>query len=141
MAIGVARTKKLQTLYTPHVVTGVMVALWNNGLHRLSHVVRIGEDPVVERPRLVREFVQFIVQHLLYVDSAPTLSRFFTCRDCIDRMLGMHLIGMARHAFQVRKIKPRQENQKRLSNVLNFFKHDDAGQTLRRCNLKFQLTG
>ena len=116
MAIGVARTKKLQTLYTLHVVPAAMVLLWNNGLHHLSHVVWPGEDPVVERPRLVREFVQFIVKYFLHVDSAPTLSRFFTCRDCLDRMLGKHLIGMERHAFQVRKVKPRQENQKRLSN-------------------------
>ena len=141
MAIGVGRTKKLQKLYTLHVVPAAMVLLWNNGLHHLSHVVWPGEDPVVERPRLVTEFVKFIVKHFLHVDSAPTLSRFFTCRDCLDRMLAMHLIGMERHAFQVRKIKPRPENMKRLELVLKFFKHADAGQTLRRCSLTFQLTG
>ena len=138
---GVARTKKLRTLYTAHVVTDEMLSLWNNGLHRLSHVVRAGEDPIAERPRLVREFVQFIVKHLMHVDSAPTLSRFFTCRDCIDRMLAMHLVGMVKHALRIRKVKPRKENQKRLNNVLKFFKGDDAGQTLRRSCLNFQLTG
>ena len=141
MAIGVGRTKKLQRMYTTHVIPDAMVSLWNNGLQRLSHVVMTGEDPVVERPRLVREFVQFIVKHFLHVDSAPTLSRFFTCRDCLDRMLGMHLVGMERHAFQVRKIKPRPLNMKRLELVTKFFKHADAGQTLKRCCLNFRLTG
>ena len=107
-----------------------MLSLWNNGLHRLSHAVPASEDPIAERPRLVREFVQCIATHLLHVDSSPTLSRFFTCRDCIDRMLVMHLIGMVRYVLRVRKVKPRKENQKRLSNVLTFFKHDGAGQTL-----------
>ena len=53
VAIGVGRTKKLQKLYTLHLVPAAMVLLWNNGLHHLSHVVWPGEDPVVERPRLV----------------------------------------------------------------------------------------
>ena len=135
-----ARTVKMQTLYTEHVLPRTMLALWNNGLDRLEHVVLAGQDPKEERPRLVRGFVQWIVQHLLHVDSAPTLSRFFTCRDALDRMFTMMLLGMVTHALQVRKVKPRKESQKRLTSVLNFFKHGEAADLLRRTALGFQLT-
>ena len=135
-----ARTVKMQTLYTEHVLPRAMLALWNNGLDRLEHVVLAGQDPEEERPRLVRGFVQWIVQHLMHVDSAPTLSRFFTCRDALDRMFTMMLLGMVTHALQVRKVKPRKESQKRLTSVRNFFKHGEAAQLLRRTALGFQLT-
>ena len=114
--------------------------MWNNGLQRLCHVVRVGEDPIQQRPRLVREFVQCIVNLLFKIDSTPTLSRFFTFRACVVRMLTMHMIGLVKHAFQVRKVKPRKENQKRLKNVHDFFRHPEAGQTLRRTSLALQLT-
>jgi hypothetical protein len=97
--------------------------------------------PAEERPRLVREFVQFIVRHLLHVDSAPTLSRFFTYRDCQDRMFVMKLIGMVKHALRVRKTKPRKENQKRINSVLNFYGHAESYQTLATGCITFQLTG
>lgn len=131
----------LQLLYTEHVVPKGMLALWNNGLGSLRHRLAPGQDPVAERPRLVNDFVQWIVKHLLHVDSHPTLSRFFTFRGCIDRMMTMSLIGMPRHAFKVRSIKPRAESQKRLRAVHGFFQHPDAPQTLRRACLAFQLTG
>jgi len=70
-----AAIQKLQTLYTEHVLPDELVALWNNGLHRLSHVVGAGEDPEAEKPRVVARMVQFIVKRLMIVDSSPTLSR------------------------------------------------------------------
>ena len=132
----------LQRLYTEHVVPSRMLALWNNGFGSLRHRLLVpGQDPDQERPRVVNDFVQWIVQHLLHVDSHPTLSRFFTFRGCVDRMLTMSLIGMPKNAFKVRSMKPRQENQKRLKAVDSFFKHAEAPQTLRRTCLAFQLTG
>ena len=92
-----------------------MLALWNNGLGTMRHRLKLGEDPVEERPRVVNLFVQWVVKHLLHVDSHPTLSRFFTFRGCTDRMLTMLLIGMPRDVLKVRSIKPRKENQKRRS--------------------------
>ena len=71
MVTGHARTVKLRTLYAEHVLPDRKLALWNNGIARLSHVVREGEHPEEQRPRLVREFVQSIVTHLLHVDNAP----------------------------------------------------------------------
>ena len=139
-----ARTLQLQVLYIKHVLTDKMVELFNNGLDHLSHVVHTAntqQDADAETRRLIGEFVKFIVRHLLHVDSAPTLSRFFTCRDCLDRMLAMKMINMAKDAFRVRKTTPRPQNEKRMTIVQNFFKHDDAGFTLRVTALTFQLTG
>jgi len=133
--------KALQRLYTEHVVPREMLRLWNNGFGSMRHRLEPGENPDAERPRVVNEFVQWIVKHLLHVDSHPTLSRFFTFRGCIDRMLTMSLIDMPKHAFKVRTMQPRKENQKRLRAVESFFKHAEAPQTLRRTCLAFQLTG
>ena len=133
--------KALQKLYTLHVVPEEMLALWNNGLSIMRHRLPPGEDPVQERPRIRDRFVHWISKHLLHVDSHPTLSRFFTFRDCIDRMLTMSLIDMPRKGLIVRSVKPRKENQARLKAVHGFFQHAEAPQTLRRTCLAFQLTG
>ena len=69
------------------------------------------------------------------------MSRFFTCRDCLDRMLAMKMINMAKDAFRVRKTTPRPQNEKRMNIVQNFFKHADARYTLAQTCLTFQLTG
>ena len=133
--------KALQRLYTEHVVPEDMLRLWNNGLGCMRHRLKPGESPEEERPRVVSEFVQWIVNCLLHVDTHPTLTRFFTFRACVDRMLTMSLIDMPKHAFKVRTMKPRKENQKRLRAVEGFFQHAEAAQTLRRTCLAFQLTG
>ena len=80
-------TAGMQALYTKRVIPDEMVALWNNGLCRLCHVVRHGQSPVDERPGLVVAFTRWIVRHLLQVDGSPTLSRFFTFREKMDGML------------------------------------------------------
>ena len=64
--------------------------------------------------------VQFIVKRLMLVDSSPTLSRFFTFRNCTDALLTMLLIGMPPQAFKLHRTKPKEQNQKRLVNVLAF---------------------
>ena len=71
-ATGHTRTLKLRALYTQHVLPGKMLELFNNGIGmgELSHVVRMGQHPSEERPRLIKEVVQFIAKHLLHVDSA-----------------------------------------------------------------------
>ena len=82
----------LQTLYTKHVITERMAALWNNGFGDMSTVVEDGLQPAIERGDLVRSFTECIVKTLLVVDSHPTLSRFFTFRECVDKMLAMIII-------------------------------------------------
>ena len=111
---SIAATMAMQSLYTEHVLPTSMLALWNNGLGVMRHRLRNpDENPDVERANVVSQFVQWIVKHLLHVDSHPTLTRFFTFRGCCDRMLTMFLIDMPQNAFKVLSIKPRQENQKR----------------------------
>ena len=99
------------------------MALWNNGLHRVSHIIGADEDPVAERPRVAKRMVKLLVAKLLRVDSSPTLSRFFTFRVCTDAMHTMVLLGMPPQAFRL-KPTARKENQKRLRIVMKFFKHE-----------------
>ena len=97
-----------------------MVPLWNNGVGKLSHVVASGANPAGSRPKLVEQFTEFIVKRLLAPDEHPTLSRFFTFRKCIDAMLTMMLISLPFAVFKLEKIKPHEENQKRLKKVQEF---------------------
>ena len=75
-AAATGAAKALQRLYTEHVVPDAMLELWNNGLGNLRHRLAPGQDPVEERPRVVNEFVQWIVKHLLHANSHPTLNLF-----------------------------------------------------------------
>ena len=70
----------MRSLYTAHVLLDGLIALWNNGIRRLCHLVRAGQDPAAERPRVAAMFARWIAKHLLHSDSSPTLSRFFIFR-------------------------------------------------------------
>ena len=131
---------KLRELYTNHVVSDEMLALWNNGLDDLSHMLPRGADPEAERTALVARFTKFVVG-LLKPDEHPTLTRFFTFRGCIDEMLTMDLINMPLEVFVLRNVKPREDNQKRLNAVRAFFSEEEAKQVLRRSSMVLQLTG
>ena len=124
---------KLRELYTEHVVPDKMVTFW--------HMVAVGADPVASRSELEKELTAFIVKFLLTPDEHPTLSRFFTFRKVIDAMLCMDLIGLPLEVFKLDKIKPQEENQKRLKKVAQFFSNPAARQSLRRASLVLQLTG
>ena len=108
---------RLQSLYTLHVLPVECMELWNNGLGRTCHRIAVGSDPELERPRVVQCFVQWICTHLLHVNSHSSFSRFFTFRACLDRMLTMYLVGMPEHVLQLRSLRPRKENSKRLKEV------------------------
>ena len=138
---GQKQTAALHELYTDHVLPNLMLALFNNGLDRMSHIVGNGKDPVKERPLLVGQFAQFFVTHMAHVDSCPTPNRFFTFRAAVDRMTAMHLVSFPKHALQFRRGNMREESQKRVKRILAFFNHAEAGQLLRRTSLCFQITG
>ena len=131
----------MKQLYTEHVLPDDLLELWNNGLGNLSHVIGADRDKDEEKPRMVAKFVRWLTEHLMKVDAKPVLSRFFTFRQCIEAMLAMSLLGFSQHAFQLRKVKPRAENKKRLDLVQKFFRHTEAVQLLKRSCLTFQLTG
>ena len=70
-----------------------------------------------------------------------TVTRFFTSRGNLDRMLIMHLIGMPPSVFRLVSTQPREENKKRLNLVQGFVKHLEAPHELRRASLVLQITG
>ena len=137
------QTVALRELYTEHVLPDGMLALFNNGLQRMTHVLAVGRVPANERPRLVNEFTQWHVQHLARVDACPCPSRFFTFRGATDRMLAMHLVGFPINALSLPATvaAAREESRKRVLRVLSFFRHAEAAQCLRRTALCFQVTG
>ena len=136
-------TAALRELYTEHVLPDAMLALFNNGLGKLSHVVASSDAAVAaaERPRWVGKFVQWMLDHLARVEHSPTPSRFFTFRAATDRMLTMDLIGFPAHALKTGGVNLREESRKRVQRALGFFHHADASQNLRRLSLCQQLTG
>ncbi len=136
-----AEVAKLRNLYTEHVLSDELLALWNSGLGSVSHIIGAGQDPVAERPRVDSRIVEFLAKHLMIVDSSPTLGRIFAFRTCTDALLTMLLIGMPPQAFVLNKTKPREENKQRLLNVLAFCNHADAMQLLKRTAVSFQMTG
>ena len=45
----------LATLYGDDVHPERLLRLWNGGLNRMEHVLAPGQDPDIERPRIVAE--------------------------------------------------------------------------------------
>ncbi len=131
----------LRQLYTSHVIPDEMMLLWNNGLDCMSHVVGVGVDPTGERPVLVARFSRLIIRMLLHVDSHPTVTRFFTFRGVLDRMITMHLIDMPPNVLCLLSTKPREESKKRVALAQGFFSHPEAPHVLRKSALAVQLTG
>jgi len=131
----------LHDVYTMHVIPDELLFLWNFQLNTLKHVIIAGQNIVAVRFDMVLRFTNFIVTKLLTPDSHPTLTRFFTFRGCIDRMLSMHLLDIPKHVLVLEKTKPRELNRKRLQAVHSFFSHPEAGQELRRASMVLQLTG
>lgn len=75
------------------------------------------------------------------VDSRPTVTRFFTSRGNLDRMINVHLIVMPPIVFRVVSTKPREGDKGRPSLVQGFLSHPEAPQVLRRASLVLQLSG
>ena len=69
------------------------------------------------------------------------MTRFFTFRGNVDRVLSMHLIRMPPNVFRLTTTKPQEQNRQRLSLVQGFFSHVEAPQELRRASLVLQMTG
>ena len=79
---------RLQDLYTKHVIPDAMLHLWSDGTApSLQTYIRDGEDIAAGTQRIRDEWLLFITTRLLHVDCHPTLTRFFTFRGCVDRLL------------------------------------------------------
>ncbi len=128
---GQPQAAALQRLYTEHVVPDAV-------LRHVADVEGFAED---QRLAMANRWEDFVVRHLLVPDAHPTLTRFFTFRGCVDRMLLMALLDMPSTALVVRRVRPREENAKRLKKIQDFFLNAEAMQALRRASLCLQLTG
>ena len=126
----------MRELYTCRVFPDTLLQLWNHGLGSMSHVVAHDEEPDSVRAQLIDGFVHFIVKTLL-----PVITRLLTYREAMDGVFAMHALNLPSHIFKLQSSQPRQKNQKRLTNVLQFFGHPEAAQELRRTSLALQSTG
>lgn len=136
-----AKATGLAKLYGGAVFPESILALWNNGLGRMEHVLPEGASPEAERERVAGEFVSSLATFFLKVDEKPTVSRFWTFREAVGRMLSMSILGFPKAVLRFKTLKPRQQGQTRLRCVLNFFRHACSPQLLRRVSLSMQLTG
>ena len=107
---------------------------------KLQTFVQMGGQPQAARERMESERVKFLVTSLLHVDNHPTLTRFFTFRNCVDRMLTMALLKFPQGGLGI-KCTAREEGQKRIKKLKRFFAQPAACQALRRDSLVLQLTG
>ena len=131
----------MTNLYGSNVFPDAVMRLWNNGLKRMEHIVPGGVDPIAVRPQVAGDLVAALGKWFMQVDERPTVSRFWSFRKAIDRMLAMHCFGFPGAVLRFKSIKPREQNQKRVRCVLSFFAHDETPQFLRRLCLTLQLTG
>ena len=132
--------RRLQQLYTKHVISDSCCELLNGGLNPPTHICAPGVDPETVRAKLATRVYEYIVKELYVVDEKPTLTRMFTYRDCVDHCLTLSLLNVPAGCFRLRK-NVRQTTQKRLKIILNFFKNQHAPQLLRRTSLGLQITG
>ena len=132
----------LLKLYTSHVLPPSVLAVWNNGFDVMQHVLEdASRDPDVCRPTVAGQLVQALQFQLLRVDEHPVITRFWTFRDAIDRMLMAVFLGMPSEVLRLRTTAPRAKNSKRLESVRKFLASPECVQLLRRTCLCLQLTG
>ena len=132
--------RRLQQLYTKHVISDSCCELLNGGLNPPTHICAPGVDPETVRAKLATRVYEYIVKDLYVVDEKPTLTRMFTYRDCADHCLTLSWLNVPAGCFRLRK-NVRQTTQKRLKIIQNFFKNQHAPQLLRRTSLGLQITG
>ena len=91
--------------------------------------------------RLRQRFSHHIVTKLLVVDEHPVVTRFWTFRGGVDRMLPFSLLRVALVVLQLPTKNPRPQNQRRLRVVRGFLSDPVSVQYLRRTSLCLQLIG
>ena len=82
--------------------------------------------------------MSMVVAKLLVVDEHPTLTRLFTSRGGVGRMLTMDLLGLPRAGFEV-KSSARELSHKRLGDVKACFGKPVLSQALRGASLVLLL--
>ena len=89
----------MQLVYTKHVIPEEMLELWHSSANeKLQTVVKDGQD----HAEMIRAWIDLFLIRLLRVDTHPTLSRFFSFRGVVDRMLTMSLLNWLKRVTRVR---------------------------------------
>ena len=95
---GQLQAARLRQLYTAHVIPDKLLALTGwvpaTGGDALLPTVFVSKDTdnVDAMLQSVELWTEFFVDHCLKPDSHPTLTRFYTFRACVDRILIMRYI-------------------------------------------------
>ena len=100
--------RELRKLYTHHALPDAVFELLNNGFGRLEHVLPNGIEPDGDRKRaIVSAVVSVLHKHLMRVDEKPTLTRFWTFREGIDKMFLMRALGFPDEVLVHPAVNPR----------------------------------
>ena len=78
-------------------------------------------------------------RRLLRVDERPVVTRLWTFSQCVQTLLFVQVFNLGQ-IFQVTNLKPRQDQQARLSKVRGFFAHPGTAGGLRVACPCLQLT-
>ena len=129
---------RMQILYTKNVIPDELLQLWHSSTPagKLQTVAKRGQDHTTIKD----EWTKFILEKLLRVDTHPTLTRFFSFRGAVDRMLTMALLNLPATGGLSTKTSAREVGQKRLKRVSRWFSKPASPQALRRDSLVLQLT-
>ena len=130
----------MQIVYTDRVIHEDLLRLWSNTADKLQTIVIEGQDMETARVEIEEEWTRFILTRLLHVDSHPTLTRFFSFRAAVDRMLTLSLLQFPATGGLCTKPSAREVTQKRITRERKFFGKPASGQALRRASLVLQLT-
>ena len=134
--------RNLHELYTERVVPQELLKVMNNGLSNMDHVTD-GETHGMEEKRIwaIDRLYDIVRRRVWQVDEHPVITRFWTFRDGIDRMLLMSLLDLAKPCLQLPSIRSRKANSKRLRHVQRYFADPASLAHLKRTSLSLQLTG
>ena len=131
-----ATLARLQALYTKHVIPDALLQLWSDGAApTLQTYLRVGEDIEAGTQRIRDEWLAFLTTRLFHVDAHPTLTRFFTFRGCVDRLLTLSLLRFPETGGLGVKPSANKDSQMRMKRIIHFFKQHAASQALRRASL------
>ena len=118
VSAALSHAARMQIVYTKHVIPDELLQLWHSSAHeKLQTVAKHGQD----HAEIYSAWADLVVIKLLRVDTHPTLSRFFSFRGAVDRMLTMSLLNFPATGGFSTKLIAREEGLKRVKRVRHFF--------------------
>ena len=126
----------MKNVYTERVVPDELLELWH-------HTTPDGKFQTIseeDETTMKHKWEAFLLEKLLHVDNHPTLTRFFSFRCSVDKMLTLSLLDVPATGGLQTKSSAREVGQKRLKRVSHWFGKKVSSQALRRSSLVLQLT-